>query len=74
MLLNRPRMLAESRPGVLGTCDNVGLPTPLMLRAGTRIGDGSSVTRQRTHPNNCDHSGVVLRWAIIEDKASAKDK
>jgi hypothetical protein len=41
----------------------------LMLRAGTRIGDGSSVTRQRTHPNNCDHSGVVLRWAIIEDKA-----
>jgi hypothetical protein len=50
-------------------CDNVGLPTPLMLRAGTRIGDGSSVTRQRTHPNNCDHSGVVLRWAIIEDKA-----
>jgi hypothetical protein len=45
---------------------------------------GSGVTRQRTTPSrpsgflrgmstgtiyNCDQSGVLLRWAIIEDKA-----
>jgi hypothetical protein len=33
----------------------------LMLRAGTRIGDGSSVTRQRTHPNNCDLASDLSR-------------